>query len=353
MSQLEKRNRYVGFEPDSARIHPLKRLVQALSRWVGSWAQFRIFGLPGREERPEAFGGGPVASVEDGTAMVLGANLSPAWSYIAELTLGAGPFIESRFLKRQRCFPKVHRTDAEVISLVNDGDLNYYRWLMETLPRLRFVEDSKIGCRKIYARQKMPFHRESLRALGGTDMAVISSDETPYLRARRLLVPQLVNENEEWILPWLREKILPLLPAMPAGEQKPRRLYISRAKASGRRVANEAELLGILGEFGFVSIALEDRGWLEQVKLFREAEAIAGPHGAGLANLIFASRGALALEFIAPGYPFTFYPQIGERLGLNYHCLLSEPIEAGKVHASDLIAPIGRVREILRASLGP
>ena len=284
---------------------------------------------------------GTFSEVSDGIASGIGAHLTAHGRYIASLTLGSGKFIESRFLRRQRCFPQVKQTTEPVLSLVSEGQVNYYRWLMETLPRLRFVEDAGLPGILVYACQSRAFQRESLLALLPPGTKVIASNLTPYCQSRRLLVPPFVSEDESWIIPWLRGSV----PS--SGSTSSRRLYITRQRAHGRRIANEEELLSLLDEFGFSTIVAEEMSWLEQITLFRGAEIIVGAHGAGLANLVFCTN-ARVVEFIADSYPYTAYPRLSRQLGLRHDCLSSEPVDPMSVHSSDLVVPLQELRAVLR-----
>jgi capsular polysaccharide biosynthesis protein len=73
---------------------------------------------------------------------------------------------------------------------------------------------------------------------------------------------------------------------------RPRRLYVSRSDAKLRRIANEGDLLRVLAEHDFEVVTPGTLSLRDQVALFMGAEAIVGPHGAGLANLLFAPRHA-------------------------------------------------------------
>jgi capsular polysaccharide biosynthesis protein len=79
-----------------------------------------------------------------------------------------------------------------------------------------------------------------------------------------------------------------------------RRLYITRRLAGRRHVLNEAELEPILADYGFEIIEAETLSFHDQVRLFSQAEAVAGPHGAGFTNLVFAPPGCRVLEMFAP-----------------------------------------------------
>jgi capsular polysaccharide biosynthesis protein len=99
-----------------------------------------------------------------------------------------------------------------------------------------------------------------------------------------------------------------------------RRLYISRK--TGRKMSNEASLLDGLAERGFEIVYLEDLSLPQQITLFQESAVIAGPHGAGHANIIWSSPGTRLLEVFHPSWMHPCYALISEILGIQYHCLV-------------------------------
>lgn len=98
-----------------------------------------------------------------------------------------------------------------------------------------------------------------------------------------------------------------------------KRIYISRGKASRRRLINENKVLEKLCKEGFKSYFLEDMSIEQQVKLFSEAEAVVAPHGAGLVNIIFCRRAIRILElfpeWVSPALTNLAYQDIGRELG--------------------------------------
>jgi len=346
--------RYKNFDPTQVKIHPLKRLASRLASCLPRSWRFFITGLPVYNAEAaipgEVDSSSSLFSLSGGIACQLGAHLTPSGACIPPLTPGAGPFIETRFLQKQRCFPKIRTVTGTVASLVQDGQMNYYRWLMEVLPRMRYLKEKEINCDWFYACQRHPFHREGLRLLAGVDARIIDCEQTPYLRARQFLVPRFIEEEEEWIIPWLREQFLPHVPAI-KDELRPRRLYITRDKATGRRAANRKELLDLLGSYGFTPMIMEDHSWLSQLAFFQGAKAIVAPHGAGLANLIFCSSSTLVVELIAKDYPFTFYPEISHRLKLDHHLIPCTPLHPLALETSDIEVPLDQVESLLKAAL--
>ena len=74
-------------------------------------------------------------------------------------------------------------------------------------------------------------------------------------------------------------------------EEGPKRIYISRDDARLRRVLNERALLPGLEAMGFERVTLGKMPLARQVALFLNAEAVIGPHGAGLTHAAWCKPG--------------------------------------------------------------
>lgn len=66
-----------------------------------------------------------------------------------------------------------------------------------------------------------------------------------------------------------------------------RKIFLARAQGS-HRPYNQEQLLKISADFGYETVYLENLGFEESVRVMLESSSVVGPHGAGLANLIFA-----------------------------------------------------------------
>ena len=97
---------------------------------------------------------------------------------------------------------------------------------------------------------------------------------------------------------------------------------MSRSRASGRRIANEGEILPILASRGFARIELEEMSLSAQIALFSEAEAVVAPHGAGLTNLIWCAPQTKILEVFSPLYVNLCYWAIASIVEADYYYLL-------------------------------
>ncbi|WP_173568854.1 glycosyltransferase family 61 protein [Acetobacter conturbans] len=78
----------------------------------------------------------------------------------------------------------------------------------------------------------------------------------------------------------------------------PRRFYVTREKSVNARISPDEQhaIDQLLAATGIEKIFLEHLDFRSQVALFRQAELIVAPHGAGLANLVFARPGTKVLE---------------------------------------------------------
>ncbi|MDO9639238.1 MAG: glycosyltransferase family 61 protein [Pseudotabrizicola sp.] len=78
----------------------------------------------------------------------------------------------------------------------------------------------------------------------------------------------------------------------------PKRVYITRASghARDRQMQGETALVELLEAFGFKALAFEDLTPLDQIALMAGAEVMVSAHGAGFANMLFASPQCTVIE---------------------------------------------------------
>lgn len=241
-------------------------------------------------------------------------------------------------------------------SLINYWSKNYYHWVIDCLTRIEGVEYYKkqTGCQPVLIINSNPtsWQIESLKLLG------YNSDD--YLewniskaKVKKLIVPSFRRQGE-WVAPsalhWLRERILGQLNLIKDNQPDySQNIYVSRAKASGRRVINEDEVIDFLKPLGFVSYSLEEMSFSQQVRLFSSAKRIIAPHGAGLTNIIFSPHNTSVIEFVTPwvssGY---FVPST--ILGFKHGCIECYQPSSQKLRQTrgDIIVDIASLRKLIK-----
>jgi hypothetical protein len=224
---------------------------------------------------------------------------------------------------------RVEKPPANYFNMVGEyrGHRHFFHFLFDRLPRI--------------------FYLLSRFDMGGTPFVVLTNEDPPgfqrdlyrFLEAQH---PNLkfvaVPERERWRLPTLylvddmqpvrRTFLAPdimkslrelaiqgygLSPAVPH-----RRLYINRNDTRKRRIVNEAEIWPSFARRRFQNISAGKVAFRDQVALFAEAEIVAGPHGAGFSNLLFAPESAKVLEISNVERVKSVYFLLTKAMGQHY-----------------------------------
>ena len=233
-------------------------------------------------------------------------------------------------------------TPPETAAIMLPHWRSYYHWVIEYLPRLRMLEryETETGRRPtlLVPPEPKPWIRETLRLCGwGPDDC--TEWIWPEARIERLVVPSHRNqfvsphdshfgddfnpapEDARWVAERMRSNVDGLDPgegSLDAGAFSSR-VYVSRRDTGTRRVADEAAVLDALEPLGFESYALSELSIPDQIRLFAHADAVVGPHGAGLVNLIHCEDAAV-FEFFPEDHVQPYYFSLARQLGFEYDC---------------------------------
>ncbi|WP_199258320.1 glycosyltransferase 61 family protein [Paracoccus binzhouensis] len=118
------------------------------------------------------------------------------------------------------------------------------------------------------------------------------------LRSESLCCKTIAMASYDSSLRLLREHALCQLPARLVGE-RPRLVWMGRdegGEARARGITGHKSLLAELSARGFRVVAFEHLSPLEQIAQMQAADIVIAPHGAGLANMVYARPGALVIE---------------------------------------------------------
>ncbi len=258
---------------------------------------------------------------------------------------------------RRPFLPAPRRLSGRALYLVTpEASDNYHHWMMDLLPRIGLVEragfDLKTFDHIIINHANRRFQLETLKILGIDLKKVIQLNASERVQPDELVVPSLKLDNQEVPLnqlQWVRDRFLLSTPS-----SKPRRrLYLSRADAGARRLLNESEIFGILKDYGFESVSMNNLSVPEQARLFSEAEIIAGPSGAAFTNLVFCSPGTQVIEFASPRWLTVYHWMISSRIGLDHTIVVGDgaaPEKKLKINgrSADLTMDAQKVRRILK-----
>lgn len=217
---------------------------------------------------------------------------------------------------------------------------NYYHWTIETLPKLRLLATVRQETGReptlLLPADPPSWMRESFGLLGGDDFSVRYATDSVY-RANSVLLHSFVDTVSPGEHQWFKNQTARFRDN--SGTDHSRRIYVSRAGARERRVHNDAAVLDVLTSYGFEPYRLEERTVAEQVQLFADAEAVVGPHGAGLSNLVY-SEDVTVVELFGDNVKQNF-SRIAEAAGFEYHRLKC------RQDGPDIAVDVSRLRETL------
>lgn len=127
--------------------------------------------------------------------------------------------------------------------------------------------------------------------------------------------------------------VLGRLAALPGPRPRPTELlYVSRADAARRRLANEAELERALVRLGFSVVRPGEHPVAEQRRLFASSRLVVGPHGAGLTNVVFMHPGTALVELACRDYVNACYYRLAQVMDVRYFTFLGDG-DGGPGHA--------------------
>lgn len=260
-----------------------------------------------------------------------GAVMTPDGGLLEESMWGMGWLQKDRALNSFKLrYERREGSFYTIASLFSEG---YAHWLLDTLPRLFALarlptDDLQI----IVSRPLADWHRESLAMLGLENMRFVALEDR-CLQLETLYFPGYVGDpgnHHPQGCRWLRERFLKDYKK----ERGTRRLYITRRLARGRRVLNEEELHPILNDYGFEIVETENLSFRGKIELLSDAEIVAGPHGGGLTNLLFAPESCRVLELFDPAHMNAAFYSLADALGQEYWYIVGEAANtAGAQHA--------------------
>ena len=217
----------------------------------------------------------------------------------------------------------------------------YFHWVCDVLPRLEALGTQGCSGRTLVipAMADQGYVEESLEPYGLGQVQVLSWRDRAFCRQLRLVgaVAPTGNYRPE-LMRALRERMRSHFGV----EGGSRRIYISRAGASFRRIANETEILPLLERFGFQSVRAEHLSFSEQIRVIGSASVLVSNHGAGLTHQCWMKPGTTVLELRRAGDRIdNCYYALAGALGITYRYQACRAVDDRlPTHAADLVVDL-------------
>lgn len=304
----------------------------------------------------------PVRSFSAGSCAVdrfgflyCGGSLLPARESFAVASIRAPKIVAKSLYSRLACRKTVDAGDA--LFVTDEFSNGYFHWLGDVLPKLEVLaanvgsEELKRRTLIIPAMADFPYAVPSLEAFDLGRVLVLSKDERARCSSAFGCGPLAPTGNyRPSVMKSLRDRFRSRFSSDPSdGPRIGRRLFISRAEAPKRRIANETELLPVLEKHGFERIVLEKLAFADQVKAVAGASALAGNHGAGLTNMLFLAPGSDVVELrLEDDAENNCFYSLASALDLRYSYLKCRSARNGEdTHTADFVVDPERLDSTL------
>ena len=159
--------------------------------------------------------------------------------------------------------------------VTDDWSNGFFHWVGEVLPRLEVLGSTEAEGRTLLvpAMADFEYAHQSLAAYRLPDIRFLAWSERVSCRDLLVVPPVAPTGNyRPAVMSALRDRMRRFFGARPAS----RRLYISRAGAAARRIANESDVLPLLERHGFERVLAERLSLSEQVRLVGSASILIG-----------------------------------------------------------------------------
>ena len=265
---------------------------------------------------------------------------------------------DTRYMVSEAEYPGVHPVlpglraqfaDKVAVGGINRAFRSYYHWMMQTLPALNY------GVRRVGADNAVlalyplaPWEEETLDLLGLAQLPRLILDFHHHYYFAEAIYSEFLNGRTAFFLsPQSLAVIDKISAAVGPGGPGPERIYVARSDTANRPVTNEHEVQRALEAEGFTTVVPGSFSIRDQVGLFRHAQIVVGPHGAGMTNLAFCQPGTKVLELVPAHYPNACINRIAQARGLVYRaeCFPSDVPNDGDVHRQPWSIDIGRMME--------
>jgi hypothetical protein len=233
---------------------------------------------------------------------------------------------------------------------------NFWHWMADCLPQVLTLEKYLDGrpLTLLASDTLGGFQRETLSLVLSPSMKLEYVPAKTWIKTDCFVLPSYLSGRCNGYLPEdyyaeIRRRTLRGLGL----EQTPHpdlRIYLSRSGAKRRRVVNEAAIIQSLRGYGFIEVRPETLSMREQVSLFQRAEAIVGPHGAGLGGIVFAPR-AKVLVLYPERHPGEYFYTMARRLGIEHYGLVHDTI-AEEDQVEDFEVDQSAMEAILELKMG-
>ena len=234
---------------------------------------------------------------------------------------------------------KLAHIEGRVLDLVTPGSNLYSHWLLDLLPKIKMVADAGYDINRDFDRIIVNFYgsgfkKESFQLFGIESNKVWDYKTHPkFFFADDLVTvtaPRASLFTPNWVIGFINK-----LFSREVTVNMPSKVYISRSKGNSRRIINEATFVEKISSLGYKTYYCEDHSVATTAAVIRNATHIIAPHGAGLANIVFAKPNTKVFELFCAHLSPEFY-KISLAKNLDYHAIQVPGVHGEMIDISNM-----------------
>ena len=226
-------------------------------------------------------------------------------------------------LKNTLISMKKKETIQKGIWILDDKASNYYHWLLDSLQRYILVPNKyrnfPILIPKNYENKWI------IDQLNFLNIKYKVLDKNTKIKVKKILIPsysaQTGNFNTNILLK-LRDLFLGRA-NIKHTKSMSSRIWVDRVNVR-RGISNNEEILKVLKKYKFEIMQFENYTINEVINIVSNAKVLAGPHGSGLANMLFMNKNSKVIDIREKDDDFrNALMSMASGLDLDYYCLNS------------------------------
>jgi capsular polysaccharide biosynthesis protein len=208
----------------------------------------------------------------------------------------------------------------DVIIGCNNAHRSYQNWLTECLPAIDWpLRQHRKRPVRLLLPALEPWQEDLLRLLGHDAVPRLTpAASTRYFLPRVEYADFLTGRTSFGICMSALDTARRILAAVPAAPSPHRILYVPCTKPHYGSIRNEAELAERLRQRGVHVVDRNSLSTAARINLFRHADAVIGPTGEGLTDILFCKRGTLLWEWMPRHHLNVSFNRLAQAAGIDY-----------------------------------
>jgi capsular polysaccharide biosynthesis protein len=223
-------------------------------------------------------------------------------------------------------WPKRLKVQTPVIVMPNSS---YYHWLIEDLPAFLGALEVFPGAKALVAGRPLSYVQKALDLLN-VEVLTCSGPVTTQ---------ELVFVGRTPITGWPHPRDIHELRRFGSRVERdgkaPIGVYVSR-RGERRSPLNEPDVERLCADFGLSVFTAESYDFASQIAGFANARTIVGPHGAGLANQVWADEGCSIVELLDSSYVNGCYAALAATCAHRYEARIGDAAKSWSIDLHEL-----------------